>query len=86
MINPKDMSGARAIATGSGKDNACDVVTPIEVARSDRFRETHLSKIRRQTFLTPEDAAYSIGFILSGALRHITGQHLAVNGGSFMSA
>jgi 3-oxoacyl-[acyl-carrier protein] reductase len=63
------------------------VETPMtEVARSDRFRETYLSQIPLNRFLKPEDAAYSIAFLLSGASRHVTGQHLAVNGGSFMSA
>lgn len=31
-------------------------------------------------------AARSIAFLLSGASRHITGQHLALNGGSHMAA
>lgn len=57
-----------------------------EVARSDKFRERYLSSIPLGRFLKPEEAAFSIAFLLSPAATFITGQHLSVNGGSHISA
>lgn len=57
-----------------------------EVARSDKFREGYLKNIPLGRFLTKEEAANSIAFLLSPAAAFITGQHLSVNGGSHITA
>jgi len=57
-----------------------------EVVRSERFREKYLSSIPLGRFLEADEAARSIAFLVSEAGAHITGQHLSVNGGSFISA
>ncbi len=57
-----------------------------EVARSDKFRDRYLSNIPLGRFLSKEEAANSIAFLLSPAATFITGQHLSVNGGSHITA
>lgn len=57
-----------------------------EVARSDKFRDRYLAGIPLGRFLKPDEAAYSIAFLVSGAATFITGQHLSVNGGSHITA
>ncbi len=57
-----------------------------EVIRSPKFRERYLSNIVLGRFLTPEEAANSICFLLSKASVFITGQHLSVNGGAHITA
>lgn len=57
-----------------------------EVVRGDKFRDKYLSSIPLGRFLEAEEAARSIAFLVSDAAAHITGQHLSVNGGSFMTA
>lgn len=57
-----------------------------EVARSDKFRDRYLSAIPLGRFLKPDEAALSVAFLLSPAATYITGQHLAVNGGSHITA
>ena len=57
-----------------------------ETVRSEKFRDRYLANIPLQRFLSPEDAANSIAFLLSPAAVHITGQHLSVNGGSHITA
>lgn len=56
-----------------------------EVARSDKFRSQYLSNIPLGRFLTPEEAALSIAFLVSPAATFITGQHLSVNGGAHIT-
>jgi 3-oxoacyl-[acyl-carrier protein] reductase len=57
-----------------------------ETVRGEKFRERYLANIPLGRFLTPEEAAFSIAFLLSPAGCFITGQHLSVNGGSHVSA
>lgn len=57
-----------------------------EVVRSDKFRDKYLSSIPLGRFLETDEAARAILFLVSDAGAHITGQHLSVNGGSFMAA
>ncbi|WP_380926132.1 SDR family NAD(P)-dependent oxidoreductase [Sphingomonas leidyi] len=57
-----------------------------EVARSEKFRDRYLSNIPLGRFLSPDEAAYSIAFLLSPASAFITGQHLSVNGGGHITA
>lgn len=57
-----------------------------EVARSEKFRDRYLSNIPLGRFLSKEEAANSIAFLLSPAASFITGQHLSVNGGSHITA
>jgi 3-oxoacyl-[acyl-carrier protein] reductase len=63
------------------------VETPMtEVARGEKFRDKYLAEIPMGRFLEAEAAAKSIAFLLSDAADYITGQHLSVNGGFFISA
>lgn len=57
-----------------------------ETVRSDKFRDRYLTNIPLGRFLTPQEAANAICFLLSPAATFITGQHLSVNGGSHMTA
>lgn len=57
-----------------------------ETVRSDKFRDRYLANIPLGRFLTKEEAANSIAFLLSPAAAFITGQHLSVNGGSHITA
>jgi len=57
-----------------------------ETVRSDKFRDRYLANIPLGRFLTKEEAAQSIAFLLSPAAAFITGQHLSVNGGSHITA
>jgi 3-oxoacyl-[acyl-carrier protein] reductase len=63
------------------------VETPMtETVRSEKFRDTVLSKIPMGYFPKPDDVVKSICFLLSDASTYITGQHLGVDGGYCMSA
>ncbi len=57
-----------------------------ETVRSEKFRDRYLAGIPLGRFMSPEEAAYSIAFLLSPASVFITGQHLSVNGGSHITA
>lgn len=57
-----------------------------ETVRSEKFRDRYLANIPLGRFLTKEEAAQSIAFLLSPAAAFITGQHLSVNGGSHITA
>jgi len=57
-----------------------------ETVRGEKFRDRYLANIPLGRFLTPQEAALSIAFLLSPAGYFITGQHLSVNGGSHVSA
>jgi 3-oxoacyl-[acyl-carrier protein] reductase len=62
------------------------VETPMtETVRGPKFRDKYLANIPMGRFTTAEEAARSICFLVSSAAAFITGQHLSVNGGSFMS-
>jgi 3-oxoacyl-[acyl-carrier protein] reductase len=63
------------------------VETPMtETVRGEKFRAKYLEAIPMGRFLSAEEAARSICFFVSPAAAHVTGQHLSVNGGSYMSA
>jgi 3-oxoacyl-[acyl-carrier protein] reductase len=63
------------------------VETPMtEVVRSEKFRDTYMSKIPLQRFGLAQEAAKPICFLLSSAASFITGQCLSANGGSQMAA
>lgn len=57
-----------------------------ETVRSDKFRDRYLANIPLGRFLSKEEAAMSIAFLLGPASAFITGQHLSVNGGSHITA
>ena len=57
-----------------------------ETVRSEKFRDRYLAGIPLGRFMSPDEAAYSIAFLLSPASVFITGQHLSVNGGSHITA
>lgn len=57
-----------------------------ETVRSEKFRDRYLSNIPLGRFLSAEEAANSIAFLISSAGSFITGQHLSVNGGSHITA
>jgi len=57
-----------------------------ETVRSEKFRERYLSNIPLGRFLSADEAALSIAFLISPAAAFITGQHLSVNGGSHITA
>lgn len=57
-----------------------------ETIRGEKFRDKYLANIPLGRFLSKEEAANSIAFLLSPASVFITGQHLSVNGGSHITA
>jgi 3-oxoacyl-[acyl-carrier protein] reductase len=57
-----------------------------ETVRGEKFRDRYRANIPLGRFLSAEEAAYSIAFLLSPAAVFITGQHLSVNGGSHITA
>lgn len=59
------------------------VETPMtETIRSEKFRDTYLSRIPMGRWSQPEEVSRPVCFLLSDAASYITGQHLSVNGGS----
>lgn len=66
--------------------NNAGITRTAMIARSEKFRDRYLSNIPLGRFLSPDEAAYSIAFLLSPASAFITGQHLSVNGGGHITA
>jgi 3-oxoacyl-[acyl-carrier protein] reductase len=63
------------------------VETPMtETIRGERFRDGAIAQIPLGRWGQPEEAATAACFLLSSAASYITGQHLGVNGGYFLSA
>lgn len=57
-----------------------------ETVRGEKFRDRYLANIPLGRFLSKEEAANAVCFLLSPAGTFITGQHLSVNGGSHITA
>ena len=83
------MSTAREWAKYNIRCNAIAfgvVETPMtEVVRSEKFRDTYMSRIPLQRFSPPEEAAKPVCFLLSDAASFITGQRISANGGMQMA-
>lgn len=57
-----------------------------ETIREDRFRDQYIKQIPLGRFSTPEDVAPATCMLLSNMASYITGQHLSISGGFYMSA
>lgn len=57
-----------------------------ETIRQEKFRDKYLSQIPLGRFSTPQDVAPATCFLLTDAASYITGQHLSVDGGFYISA
>ena len=83
------MSTAREWAKYNIRCNAVAfgvVETPMtDVVRSDKFRDTYMSRIPLQRFSPAEEAAKPVCFLLSDAASFITGQRISANGGMQMA-
>jgi 3-oxoacyl-[acyl-carrier protein] reductase len=57
-----------------------------ETIREDRFRDKYIEQIPLGRFSTPEDVAPATCMLLSHMASYITGQHLSISGGFYISA
>lgn len=57
-----------------------------ETIRQEKFRDKYLSQIPLGRFSTTEDVAPATCFLLSDAASYITGQHLSIDGGFYISS
>ncbi len=57
-----------------------------ETIRQDKFRDKYLSQIPLGRFSTTGDVAPATCFLLSDAASYITGQHLSIDGGFYISS
>jgi 3-oxoacyl-[acyl-carrier protein] reductase len=63
------------------------VETPMtETIRSEKFRDRYLDQIPLARFAAPQEIAPATCFLLSDAAAYITGQHLSIDGGFYISA
>jgi 3-oxoacyl-[acyl-carrier protein] reductase len=63
------------------------IETPMtETIRGERFRDGVIAQIPLGRWAQPDEAASAACFLLSSAASYVTGQHLSVNGGYFISA
>jgi 3-oxoacyl-[acyl-carrier protein] reductase len=60
--------------------------TMTETIRHEKFRDKYLSQIPLGRFSTPEDVAPTTCFLLSDSASYITGQHLSIDGGFYISS
>ena len=54
--------------------------------RNEKFRDRYLEQIPLGRFSSPRDVAPATCFLLSDAAAYITGQHLSIDGGFYISA
>jgi 3-oxoacyl-[acyl-carrier protein] reductase len=57
-----------------------------ETIRQEKFRDKYLADIPLGRFMEPEEAARSICMLLSEYTAYMTGQHVSVSGGLYISA
>ncbi|CAA0103010.1 3-oxoacyl-[acyl-carrier-protein] reductase FabG [Halioglobus japonicus] len=57
-----------------------------ETIRQEKFRDKYLSQIPLGRFSTTEDVAPATCFLLCDAASYITGQHLSIDGGFYISS
>lgn len=57
-----------------------------ETIRKEKFRDTYLAQIPLGRFAATEDVAPATCFLLTDAASYITGQHLSVDGGFYISS
>lgn len=57
-----------------------------ETIRQEKFRDKYLAQIPLGRFSTPQDVAPATCFMLTDAASYITGQHLSVDGGFYISS
>ncbi len=60
--------------------------TMTETIRQEKFRDKYLSQIPLQRFSSTEEVAPATCFLLTDAAAYITGQHLSIDGGFYMSS
>lgn len=61
------------------------ITTPMTDKLNDAQKEAMLARIPSKKFGTPEDVAYTAGFLSSAGAEYITGQTIHVNGGMYTS-
>ncbi len=57
-----------------------------ETIRQDKFRDKYLSQIPLGRFSSAQDVAAATCFLLTDAASYITGQHLSIDGGFYISS
>ena len=57
-----------------------------ETVRQEKFRDKYLQKIPMRRFSTTDDVVPATCMLLSDMANYITGQHLSISGGYYMSA
>lgn len=57
-----------------------------ETIRQEKFRDKYLSQIPLGRFSSPQDVAAATCFFLTDAASYITGQHMSIDGGFYISS